>query len=110
MKPTTAITVVPTTDGFLDGLVPEASLLIEDHLENSGGLGSKHSRRAYLEDVRRFNEWRLDRPITKSLVEEYLQALASAKTSPAYISRSLAGTRWYIRNIIDLLQDNDDVK
>ena len=110
MKPTTAITVVPTTDGFLDSLVPEASLLIEDHLENSGGLGSKHSRRAYLEDVRRFNEWRLDRPITKSLVEEYLQALASAKTSPAYFSRSLAGIRWYIRNILDLLQDNDEIK
>jgi len=49
-------------------------------------------------------------PITKSLVEEYLQGLANAKTSPAYISRSLAGIRWYIRNIIDLLQDNDDVK
>ena len=110
MKPTTAITVVPATDGFLDSLVPEASLLIEDHLENSGGLGSKHSRRAYLEDVRRFNEWRLDRPITKSLVEEYLHALASAKTSPAYFSRSLAGIRWYIRNILDLLQDNDEIK
>ena len=43
-------------------------------------------------------------------MEEYLQALANAKTSPAYISRSLAGIRWYIRNILDLLQDNDDIK
>jgi hypothetical protein len=60
--------------------------------------------------IRRFNEWRANRAITKSLAEEYLQALANAKTSPAYISRSLAGIRWYIRNIIDLLQDNDDVK
>ena len=110
MKSTTAITVIPTTDGFLDDLVPDAGMLIVDQLEKAGGLGSQHSRRAYREDVRRFNEWRANRPITKSLVEEYLQTLANAKTSPAYISRSLAGIRWYIRNIIDLLQDNDDVK
>ena len=110
MKPTTAITVIPTTDGFLDDLIPDAGMLIVDQLEKSGGLGSQHSKRAYRDDIRRFNEWRAGRPITKSLVEEYLQALANAKTSPAYISRSLAGIRWYIRNIIDLLQDNDDVK
>jgi len=110
MKSVVAITVVPATDGFLDDLVPDASLLIVDQLERSGGLGSQHSRRAYREDVRRFNEWRADRPITKSLVEEYLQSLASEKISPAYISRSLAGIRWYIRNIIDLIQDNDEVK
>ena len=106
---TSAITVIPTTDGFLDDLVPDAGTLIVDQLEKAGGLGSQHSKRAYREDIRRFNEWRAGRPITKSLVEEYLQALANAKTSPAYISRSLAGIRWYIRNIIDLLQDNDDV-
>lgn len=84
--------------------------MIVDRLANASGLGSLHSKRAYLEDIRRFHGWRADRPITKSLVEEYLQALANAKTSPAYISRSLAGIRWYIRNILDLLQDNDDVK
>ena len=61
-----------------------------------------------MEDVWRFTGWRAGRPITKSLVEEYLQALAKAKTSPAYISRSLAGIRWYIRNILDLLQDDDE--
>jgi hypothetical protein len=81
MKSITAITVIPATDGFIDDLVPGAGAVIEDQLENSGGLGSKHSRRAYLEDIRRFNEWRANRPITKSLVEEYLQALANAKTS-----------------------------
>ena len=47
---TSAITVIPATDGFLDDLVPDAGSLIEDQLENSGGLGSQHSRRAYLED------------------------------------------------------------
>jgi site-specific recombinase XerD len=110
MRPTNAISVIPTTDGFLDDLIPDAGLWIVDQLEKSGGLGSKHSKRAYREDIRRFNNWRANRPVTKSLVEEYLQALSNAKTSPAYISRSLAGIRWYIRNIIDLLQDNDDVK
>ena len=108
MKSTNAISVIPTTDGFIDNLV--AGEVIVDRLANASGLGSNHSKRAYLEDVRRFNGWRAGRPITKSLVEEYLQALANAKTSPAYISRSLAGIRWYIRNIIDLLQDNDEIK
>jgi site-specific recombinase XerD len=110
MKSTTAITVIPATDGFIDDLVPNAGAVIADRLANAVGLGSNHSKRAYLEDVRRFTGWRAGRPITKSLVEEYLQALANAKTSPAYISRSLAGIRWYIRNILDLLQDEDDIK
>jgi site-specific recombinase XerD len=110
MKSTTAITIIPTTDGFIDELVPGAGAAIADRLANAIGLGSNHSKRAYLEDVRRFTGWRAGRPITKSLVEEYLQALANTKTSPAYISRSLAGIRWYIRNILDLLQDDDDIK
>jgi site-specific recombinase XerD len=110
MKSTIAITIIPTTDGFIDELVPGAGTVIADRLENAVGLGSNHSKRAYLEDVRRFTGWRAGRPITKSLVEEYLQALANVKTSPAYISRSLAGIRWYIRNILDLLQDDDDIK
>jgi site-specific recombinase XerD len=110
MKSTTTITVIPTSDGFIDELVPNAGAVIADRLANAVGLGSNHSKRAYLEDVRRFTGWRAGRPITKSLVEEYLQALAKAKTSPAYISRSLAGIRWYIRNILDLLQDDDDIK
>jgi len=110
MKSTTAITVIPATDGFIDDLVPNAGAVIVDRLASAVGLGSNHSKRAYLEDVRRFTGWRAGRPITKSLVEEYLQALANAKTSPAYISRSLAGIRWYIRNVLDLLQDNDDIK
>ena len=110
MKSTTTITIIPTTDGFIDELVPGAGAVIADRLANAVGLGSNHSKRAYLEDVRRFTGWRAGRPTTKSLVEEYLQALAKAKTSPAYISRSLAGIRWYIRNILDLLQDDDDIK
>jgi site-specific recombinase XerD len=110
MKSTTAITVIPASDGFIDDLVPGAGAVIADRLGKAVGLGSNHSKRAYLEDVRRFTGWRAGRPITKSLVEEYLQALANAKTSPAYISRSLAGIRWYIRNILDLLQDDDDIK
>jgi site-specific recombinase XerD len=110
MKSTTAITIIPATDGFIDDLVPSAGAVIADRLANAVGLGSNHSKRAYLEDVRRFTRWRAGRPITKSLVEEYLQSLAKAKTSPAYISRSLAGIRWYIRNILDLLQDDDDIK
>jgi site-specific recombinase XerD len=109
MKSTSAITVIPATDGFIDNLVPGAGAVIVDQLEKSGSLGSAHSRRAYQEDVRRFNTWRADRPITKSLVEEYLQALSSAKTSPAYISRSLAGIRCYIRSVLDLLQDDDEI-
>jgi len=110
MKPISAITIIPATDGFIEDLVPGAGAVIVDRLANAVGLGSNHSKRAYLEDVRRFTGWRAGRPITKSLVEEYLQALAKAKTSPAYISRSLAGIRWYIRNILDLLQDEDDIK
>jgi hypothetical protein len=38
MKSTTAITVISSKDGFLDDLIPDAGLLIDDQLEKSGAL------------------------------------------------------------------------
>jgi hypothetical protein len=48
MKSTTAITVIPSTDGFIDSFVPGAGAVIADRLANAVGLGSNHSKRAYL--------------------------------------------------------------
>jgi hypothetical protein len=38
VKPTSAITIIPKTDGFLEYLGPDVGSLIEDLLENFGGL------------------------------------------------------------------------
>jgi len=104
-----SITAIPAGDGLLDGLVPDSNLILEEQLKKSGHLGSNHSVRAYNGDVRRFNQWRASRPITKSLVEEYLRTLSDEKKSPAYLARCLASIRWYIRAIKDLLYDNRDI-
>src|SRR5271157_5767708 len=109
MKLDASITVIQRGDGFLDGLVPDADLLLAEQLKKSGRVGSQHTQRAYGEDVRRFNEWRAGQPITKSLVEEYLRRLSDEKRSPAYLARVLASIRWYIRAVRDLLYDSNDV-
>jgi hypothetical protein len=36
MRPDSAITVVQYNDGFLDGLVPDAGLLLTEQLKRSG--------------------------------------------------------------------------
>jgi site-specific recombinase XerD len=104
-----SITIIPAGNGLLDKYVPDVNLILEGQLKKSGRLGSNHSERAYRDDVRRFNQWRASRPITKSLVEEYLRTLSDEKKSPAYLGRCLASIRWYIRAIKDLLYDNTDI-
>jgi hypothetical protein len=68
MTTPTTIMLLPSNDGLLDDLIPDFILLLEEQLKHSGRLGSRHSENAYRDDIRRFNEWRAMRPITKSLV------------------------------------------
>lgn len=76
---------------------------IQRELERDPRLQSYHSRRAYLNDLRAFEEWRDDRPLTKLLVEEYAAHLQKLKRSPNSINRSLAGVRWWARRLSDLV-------
>ena len=110
MNKNDSIIVTSSGDGILGDLVPDFELLLADRLSKSGKLASRHSQRAYRDDVRRFNAWRKARPITKSLIEEYLAELSTDRKSPAYLARSLAAIRWYIRAVKDLLYDNEAVK
>jgi site-specific recombinase XerD len=109
MSDNNIIVLGPAGDGFLVGIVPDFTQLLDDQLKVSG-LGSGHSERAYRGDIIRFNKWRGERSITKSLVTEYLRHLSDNKKSPSYISRCLAAIRWYTRAIRDILYDNKDVK
>ena len=119
-------------DGFLGNLVPDFSTMLESLLTSSSSLGSRLSEKSYLGDIRRFNLWRGDRPITKNLIEEYLKYLSGkhARTdpdgrmiinkqtnqpeiisySPAYVKRTLASLRWYVRKVKDLIDDNETLQ
>lgn len=79
---------------------------IEAELERDPRLQSSHSRRGYLTDLRTFETWRRNRPLTKLLVEEYAAHLQKNKRSPNSINRALASVRWWARRIADLALDS----
>src|SRR5687768_7589075 len=78
---------------------------IEKLLRDDPRLISKHTTRQYRSDLLKFNAWRDDRPITKTLVEEYAAHLQMQGKAPNTINQRLAAIRWYARKIADLAAD-----
>jgi len=69
-------------------------MLIVGPVREIGGLGSQHSKRAYRDDIRRFNEWARWPPNYQTLVEEYLQRSGQRKDIPSlYLPAAWAGIR-----------------
>ena len=64
-------------------------------------LRSEHSRRQYIANLRRFEEWRNGRPYTKGLITGYLSYLQDSGLSAATINQKLASIKWWIRQVID---------
>ena len=79
--------------------------LIEKLLKDDPRLISKHTNRQYKSVLLAFNTWRNDRPITKTLVEQYAAHLQAEGKSPNIINQRLAAIRWYARKIADLAAD-----
>jgi site-specific recombinase XerD len=80
---------------------------IELELERDPRLQSPHSRRAYRSDLRAFESWRGERPLTKRLVEEYAVHLRGLGRSPNTINRALAAVRWWARRVADLAYEDE---
>ena len=80
-------------------------VVIEKLLRDDPRLISKHTTRQYRSDLLAFDAWRNDRPITKTLVEEYAAKLQSEGKAPSTINQRLAAIRWYARKIADLAAD-----
>src|SRR5688572_31536591 len=78
---------------------------IERLLRDDPRLISKHTVRQYRSDLLAFDAWRNDRPITKTLVEEYAAHLQAEGKAPSTINQRLAAIRWYARKIADLAAD-----
>lgn len=76
-------------------------------LQTDPRLHSRHTRRAYLSDLRSFETWRGPRPLTKLLVEEYATQLQRLTRSPNSINRALAAVRWWARRIADLTYESE---
>jgi site-specific recombinase XerD len=94
----------------------QALVRIQKELERDPRLQSAHTRRAYLTDLKYFEEWRQGRPLTKLLVEEYAAQLHATEHSPNSINRVLASVRWWARRVSDLAfespmpeQDRDEI-
>lgn len=74
-------------------------------LDNDPRLISNHTTRQYKADLFAFDTWRQDRPITKTLVEQYAAKLQGEGKAPNTINQRLAAIRWYARKIADLAAD-----
>jgi site-specific recombinase XerD len=75
---------------------------VAEQLGHDPRLQSHHTRRAYLNDLKAFEDWRGIRPLTKLLVEEYAARLQKLERSPNSINRALAAVRWWARRLSDL--------
>lgn len=64
-------------------------------------LRSPHTRRLYTAALEHFETWRAARPLTKTLVEEYL-ALLQRDLSSSTVNARLAAIRWWARRVADL--------
>jgi len=74
---------------------------VEQALKRDPKIKSEHSRRQYASNLRRFEEWREARPLTKTLVEAYAAHLQDMGRAPRTINQKLASIRWAARKIID---------
>jgi site-specific recombinase XerD len=74
-------------------------------LRDDPRLISKHTKSQYKSDPLKFDAWRNDRSITKSLVEKYAAELQAEGKAPNTINQRLAAIRWYARKIADLAAD-----
>jgi site-specific recombinase XerD len=74
----------------------ERELLLDPRLQ------SRHTRRAYLTDLKAFEAWRSGRTLTKGLVLEYATRQIELGLSPNSINRALASVRWWARRVADL--------
>ena len=104
-------------DEALSPVGPRFGQLVFDQIVRSSRLGSPLSVRSYLASIRQFTTWfgaaHPGELITKSVVEEYLaqlKTLSGGKPSPAYLARGLAALRFYAERMVDLLNDNEDIK
>jgi site-specific recombinase XerD len=92
----------PSSDGRdLDAIRPTLDR-IEHELHLDPRLQSRHTRRAYLTDLKAFEDWRGRRTLTKGLVQEYAAHLYHLGRSPNSINRALASVRWWARRVADL--------
>ncbi len=78
---------------------------IERELRLDPRLQSRHTRRAYLTDLKAFEAWRHGRTLTKGLVLEYAARQHELGLSPNSINRALASVRWWARRVADLAFD-----
>jgi len=101
MKSTTTITIIPTHDGFIDELVPGAGAVIADRLANAGWALDQITPSA---PIWRMSGGSLDGVPADQPPSRWWKNIFSpgqSKRHPQLISpRSLAGIRWYIRNIL----------
>ena len=80
--------------------------LIDQSIQTDPRLQSPHSRRQYSANLRKFEAWRADRPMTKLLVETYAAELQQQDLAPSTINQKLAAVRWWARKVIDLAHEN----
>lgn len=88
---------------------PELSplALIQAEIARSPRLASPHTRRTYAGILERFEAWRQGRPVTKTLIEEYVAELQAEGKAPATINHALSAIRWWARRLADLAMENE---
>lgn len=101
-----------TRTSLLPAIVPEPAdvrPVIAAALARDPHIKSPHSRRGYLADLTRFEDFRAGRTMSKLLVEEYAALLQHGGQSANSINRVLASVRWWARRLAEVAIEHPEL-
>jgi len=83
----------------MNQIIPLTADTIAQAVDNDPQLKSDHTRRQYVSVLTIFDAWRNDRPVTVTLVKQYLANLQKEGLSPNTINQKLSAIKWWARTM-----------
>ena len=75
---------------------------LEDKIQKHPELEATLVQRGYLAELYVFSDWRADRPLSKELIDEYVQLLQRLGYSKASVRCALAAIGWWLDRILEI--------
>jgi integrase len=89
----------------MNELIPYITPQYRIEVNRDPHLKSAHSRRQYISALDDFERWRGDRPVARTLVEEYVSLMQSEGLAPSTIKVHVAAVKWWVRRVRDLAEE-----
>jgi integrase len=98
--------VVPMSDE-LELALSKTREWLQDKIQSNPEFEAALSQRGYLAELYVFSDWRTDRPLSKELIDEYLQLLQRLGYSKDSVRCALAAIGWWLDRIREINAQDD---